>query len=165
MLKKAKTALIFLVAVWAFSSAFQNALDWRGTIGAVTATTSMVTIEGGESSWKATSSSLLAWLGALFILLSKVISGALCGFGGLQMWRQHNKDIEAFNKAKSIAISGCLVAIIMLFGGFIVLAEAWFELWRSESLRAPVIESAFRYACMISFVALIVATPDNNCRG
>ena len=162
MLMKAKAALIFMVAIWACSSALQNALDWQGTIGAVTATTSMVTIEGGESSWKATSQPLVAWLGALFILLFKVIAGSLCGFGGLQMWRQHNKDVGAFNKAKSIALTGCLVAIIMLFGGFIVVAEGWYELWRSESLRAPVIESAFRYACMISLVALIVATPDTT---
>ncbi|MFT6056479.1 MAG: hypothetical protein ACJAS2_000754 [Pseudohongiellaceae bacterium] len=25
----------------------------------------------------------------------------------------------------------------MLFGGFIVIAEGWFELWRSEFLRGP----------------------------
>lgn len=162
MLMRAKAALIFMVAVWALSSALQNALDWQGTIGAVNTTTSMVTIEGGESSWKAISHPLLAWVGAFFILLFKVIAGALCGFGGLQMWRQHNSNIEAFNKAKNIALTGCIVAIVMLFGGFIVVAEGWFELWRSESLRAPVIESAFRYACMISLVALIVATPDNK---
>jgi predicted small integral membrane protein len=158
----AKAALIFMVAVWAFSSALQNVLDWQGTMGAVNATTSMTTVEGGESSWKSTSHPLVIWLGALFILLCKVGTGALCGFGGLHMWRQQSKDVKALNKAKNVALTGCIVAIIMLFGGFIVVAEGWFELWRSESLRAPVIESAFRYACMISLVALIVATPDST---
>jgi predicted small integral membrane protein len=162
MLMKAKAVLIFMVAVWAFSSALQNTLDWQGTMAAVNATTSMVTIEGGDSSWKATSQPLIVWLGALFIMLCKVATAALCGFGGLKMWRQQNKDIEAFYKAKNIALTGCIVAIVMLFGGFIVIAEGWFELWRSESLRAPVIESAFRYACMISLAALIVATPDTK---
>ncbi len=160
MLLKAKTALIVMVAVWAFSSALQNVIDWQGTIGAVIATTSMATIEGGETSWKATSSPLLAWTGALFILILKALAGVLCAIGALKMWSEHNNDINAFNKAKSIALTGCLIAIIMLFGGFIVVAEGWFELWRSEALRAPVIESAFRYGCMISFIALIVASPD-----
>jgi predicted small integral membrane protein len=160
MLMKAKTALIVIVAVWAFSSALQNVIDWKGTVGAVTATTSMATIDGGETSWKATSHPVLAWTGALFILLTKLLAGALCTTGALKMWRVHNKDIDAFSNAKSIALTGCLIAIIMLFGGFIVVAEGWFELWRSETLRAPVIESAFRYGCMISLIALIVASPD-----
>ena len=162
MLLKAKTALIVMVAVWAFSSALQNVIDWQGTVGAVIATTSMATIEGGKTSWKATSHPAVAWTGALFILISKLSAGALCAIGALKMWAAQNKDIQAFGTAKSIALTGCLIAIIMLFGGFIVVAEGWFELWRSDTLRAPVIESAFRYGCMISFIALIVATPDNT---
>lgn len=160
MLIKAKTALIIMVAVWAFSSALQNAMDWQGTIAAVIATTSMTTIEGGETSWKGTSEPIVAWIGALFILLSKVLAGILCAIGAVKMWGAHKKDINAFNKAKTIALTGCIVAIVMLFGGFIIVAEGWFELWRSETLRTPVIESAFRYGCMISLVALIVATSD-----
>jgi predicted small integral membrane protein len=162
MLIKAKTALIVMVAVWAFSSALQNVIDWQGTIAAVIATTSMATIEGGETSWKATSEPVLAWTGALFILLSKVLAGTLCAIGALKMWGAQDKDINTYNKAKNIALTGCFVAIIMLFGGFIVVAEGWFELWRSETLRTPVIESAFRYGCMISLIALIVASPDTK---
>ena len=160
MLMKAKTALIAIVAMWAFSSALQNVMDWQSTIEAVIATTSMVTVEGGVSSWKATSEPFVAWAGALFILLSKVLAGILCAVGALKMWTAHKHNLAAFKQAKDIALTGCIVAIIMLFGGFIVVAEGWFELWRSEVLRAPVIESAFRYGCMISLIALIVASPD-----
>jgi len=162
MLMKAKIALIVMVAVWAFSGALQNLIDWSGTIEAVIVTMSMATIEGGETSWKATSNPVLAWTGALFILLSKVLAAVFCGSGAIKMWVEHSNDIDAFNKAKNIALTGCCIAIIMLFGGFIVVAEGWFELWQSDALRAPVIESAFRYACMISLIALIVATPDTK---
>ena len=162
MLMKAKIALIIMVAVWAFSSALQNVMDWQGTIQAVIATTSMATIESGETSWKATSHPVVAWTGALFILISKLSAGTLCAIGALKMGAVHNKDIKIFGNAKNIALTGCLIAIIMLFGGFIVVAEGWFELWRSDTLRAPVIESAFRYGCMISLVALIVASPDHK---
>ncbi|MFT5541641.1 MAG: putative small integral membrane protein [Glaciecola sp.] len=67
----------------------------------------------------------------------KALAGALCAIGALKMSSEHNNDLNAFNRAKSITITGCLIAIIMLFGGFIVVAEGWFELWRSEALRAP----------------------------
>lgn len=162
MLMKAKTALIVIVAVWAFSSALQNIIDWQGTIKGVIATTSMTTIEGGETSWKATSHPVAAWTGALFILLSKVFAGILCSNGALKMYKADNTDIDTFHKAKNIALTGCLIAIIMLFGGFIVVAEGWYELWRSDILRTPVIESAFRYGCMISLIALIVASPEHK---
>ncbi|GAC21150.1 DUF2165 family protein [Paraglaciecola arctica] len=44
----------------------------------------------------------------------------------------------------------------MLFGGFIIIAESWFELWRSESMLGPVLQSAFRYGGFIGFIALFV---------
>nr|MDA3933179.1 DUF2165 family protein [Gammaproteobacteria bacterium] len=59
-----------------------------------------------------------------------------------------------------IALTGCMIAVIMLFGGFIVIAESWFELWRSDVMRGPVLESAFRYGGMIMLIALFVATKD-----
>lgn len=51
--------------------------------------------------------------------------------------------------------------VIMLFGGFIVIAETWFELWRSEVMRDPVLGSAFRYAALMLLIALFVANKDD----
>jgi predicted small integral membrane protein len=48
----------------------------------------------------------------------------------------------------------------MLFGGFIVVAEGWFELWRSAAMRAEVLDAAFRYGGMIALIGLLVATGD-----
>lgn len=48
----------------------------------------------------------------------------------------------------------------MLFGGFIVVAESWYELWRSETMLGPVLQSAFRYAGMIALIAVFVASKD-----
>ena len=75
------------------------------------------------------------------------------------MW-QNRSDGAAFKQAKQLALSGCGIAIMMLFLGFVVVAESWFELWRSEVMRGPVLDSAFRYAGMIGLVALLVATED-----
>ena len=49
----------------------------------------------------------------------------------------------------------------MLFMGFIVIAEVWFGLWQSESLREPVLESAMRYAASIALIALFVASSED----
>jgi predicted small integral membrane protein len=160
MLKNAKIIMILTVALWGILGAFHNLIAWDGTLGAVNAATSMITIEGGAESWQATSNMVVVWIGALFIVLSKLTTVALCSAGAIGMWRARKSDFSAFVAAKKVALTGCAVAIIMLFGGFIVIAESWFELWRSESMLGPVLGSAFRYAGMIGMIALFVATED-----
>ena len=121
----------------------------------------MATFEGGSDSWQATASPIVVYLGVALILSSKIAAGTLCAFGAVTMWRQRSADAATFADAKRLALVGCAVAIAMLFGGFIVIAESWFELWRSDVMRGPVLESAFRYAGMIALIALFVAGKDD----
>jgi predicted small integral membrane protein len=160
MLKKAKIVMIATVALWGFIGAHHNVTDWNGTLGAVEAATSMTTFAGGIESWQATSNPIVIWAGALLIVVSKITTAALCTIGAVGMWRAQKSDLAAYATAKEIALTGCAIAIIMLFGGFIVIAESWFELWRSESMLGPVLGSAFRYGGMIGIIALFVATKD-----
>jgi predicted small integral membrane protein len=161
MLRKMKVFLIGTVALWGLVGVLQNLLDLQGTLGAVKAATSMTTFEGGGDAWQATSNSVVVWAGALFIMLSKLTAAGLCMLGGWNMWQARLADAQTFNAAKQMALVGCGVAVVMLFGGFIVIAESWFELWRSEAMRGPVLESAFRYGGMIGLIAIFVAQRDD----
>ena len=160
MLRFTKIALVFTVVLWGFLGAMHNLMDWTGTQGAVTAATSMTTFEGGSEAWQATSNPVVVLLGALFIMLSKFASALLCSAGGWKMWQARNRSAADFNKAKELALAGCAVAVIMLFGGFIVIAESWFELWRSDVMRGPVLGSAFRYAGLIMLIGLFIHSRD-----
>jgi predicted small integral membrane protein len=161
MLRYVKIALIWTVSLWGLLGALHNIIDWQGTIGAVGAVTSMATFEGGSDSWNATSQPIVMWVGALFIVLSKIAAGVLCALGGFKMWQAKTQNSDDFNQAKGLALTGCAVAVIMLFGGFIVIAESWYELWRSDVMRGPVLETAFRYAAMIIGIAIFVAAKDD----
>lgn len=160
MLRKLKILLVLIVMLWGFVGATHNVMDWEETTGAVSAVTTMATFEGGAESRKATSNAIVIWAGALFITLSKLTAGFLSLLGALRMWQARDADGRAFAAAKEYALAGAAVAVIMLFGGFIVIAESWFELWRSDVMRGPVLDSAFRYAGMLTLIALFVATPD-----
>ena len=160
MLRTTKICLVLTVALWGLLGAFHNVTDWSGTTGAVGAVTSMVTFDGGAGSWQATSNPVVIWIGALVIALSKLASGVLCAIGAMGMWRARNADAVAFRAAKGVALAGCAIAMIMLFGGFVVIAESWFELWRSEVMRGPVLDSAFRYGGMIMLIALFVMNDE-----
>lgn len=161
MLRIAKIYLVLMVSLWALVGAFHNIASWSGTIQAVEAATSMVTFEGGAESWQATSNPVIVWGGALFIILSKLAAGILCAIGALRMWQTRASDSVIFIKSKEIALVGCAVAVAMLFGGFIVVAESWFELWKSDAMRGPVLDSAFRYGGMIALIALFVTSRDD----
>lgn len=160
MLRIMKILLVLSVALWGLVSAFGNLTDWSGTTGAVSAVTSMTTFEDGTAHWRATSNPVIIMAGALFIMLSKIIAGLLCLEGARRMWGTRKNDAAAFAKAKIFALTGCAIAVFMLFVGFTVIAETWFELWRSEAMRGPVLASAFRYAGMITLIAIFVGSSD-----
>ena len=161
MIRIVKIGLIVTVVLWGFFGGLGNISHWDETLGAVAAVTSMVSFEGGTESWQATTSPVVIWLGALFIMLSKLSAGILCAMGAARMWQSRNGSTTDFAAAKRIALAGCGIAVIMLFGGFIVIAESWFELWRSESMSA-VLTAAFRYAGMIALIGIFVAMPDDG---
>ena len=161
MLRTTKIILIGVVALWALLGAFLNVYDWGGTTGAIAATTSMTTFEGGADDWRATSSPPVIWAGGLFITLSKIITGVLCLMGAAKMWAARTSDASAFAKSKELALAGCGFAMLFLFAGWIVIAETWFELWRSDAMRDIALQSAFRYGGMITLIALFVATRDD----
>ncbi|MEM1432907.1 MAG: DUF2165 family protein [Pseudomonadota bacterium] len=156
MLRITKVLLTLAVSAWGYVGALFNLLDWSGTLDAVQRATSMSTFNQGASAWQATANPLLIWIGALFILLSKLAAAMLCLIGAGRMWRARATDSATFEASKDLALAGCGVALLMLFGGFIVVAESYFELWRSDALRGPVLESAFRYAACIAAIGLYV---------
>ena len=59
-------------------------------------------------------------------------------------------------------MTGCGVGTFMLFSGWIVSAETWFELWRSPAMPDPVLGSAFRYCATIGVVAIFVGAREES---
>ena len=107
MIRTVKIGLVVSVALWGFIGALGNILDWSQALGAVTAVTSMATFEGGSESWQATTSPIIIWAGALFIMLSKLTAGVMCAVGAGRMWQSRGSDAADFAAAKSIALAGC----------------------------------------------------------
>lgn len=159
MLRILKILLVLAVATWGLLGAFGNFHDWQGTKGAVAATLSMATFEGGDD-WRATASPALILAGALAIPALKLLTALLCLAGARRMWAARGGDTASFDAAKSLALAGCAVAVLMLFAGWIVIAETWFELWRSEAMREAALDAALRYGAFIGIIALFVGARD-----
>ncbi len=160
MIRIVKVFLVITLALWGLVGAWGNFQHWGETVGSVSAVTTMATIEGGAAKWQATSNPVIASAGAIFIAGSKFLMGLMCALGAVRMLAALRADPAIFNAAKTVALAGAGIAVVMLFGGFIVIAEGWYELWRSQSELVGAPDAAFRYAGMIALIALFVGMPD-----
>lgn len=160
MLRITKILLVKSVALWGLLGGIGNIGDWRGTTGAVGAVASMATVAGGER-WHATTSPLIIGAAAVCIVLFKLIAAGLCIAGAWRMWTHRKDDAQTFGAAKHLALAGCGVAVLGLFLGWIVLADGWFELWRSDAMREAAGGSAFRYGGFIALIALMVGSRND----
>ena len=158
MLRIVKITLVVLVAAWGLIGGIKNFADIDGGIGAVQAV--MNPPESvGLPDWQVVTNPILVWIGWLTIPLGKLGAAALCGFGAWRMWKSRTLESASFNKAKEYGIAGCGVAIAMLFGGFFVVGEVYFDLWMAP-LGDVALPNAFRMIGCIGVIALIVAQSD-----
>lgn len=162
MLRTVKVMLILTVGIWGLIGALGNLSNWDGVIESVKKTTSMSTWQGGELNWRATNNPMVIYLGAAMIPSAKILSGMLCVTGAWRMWSAKTAGGLAFERAKGLALAGCGIALLMLFAGWIVIADTWFQGWRSETLRDSALGTAFRYAGFVGLIALFVAAPDDS---
>ncbi len=160
MLRIVKIVLVAAVAIFGLLSGIFDLINWRSTVQYVGMVTSMTSWQGGAASWKALGSAPLSWLGALWIIGGDLAAAVLCGASVARMWRARTAGDGEFSSAKKLALAGCGVLAIMLFGGFNVLAEIWFELWRSDAMRGPVLDTVDRYLGSILLIALFVASKE-----
>jgi predicted small integral membrane protein len=161
MLRIMKILLVLSVALWGLLGSLGNIEDWTGTTGAVRAVASMSGFPGGAERWQATTNPLVITAAAVFIVLFKLAVAGLSLTGAWRMWGSRKGDRETFGSAKTLALAGCAVAVLGLFGGWIVVGEGWFEFWRSDALREPAGGAAFRYGGFIALIALMVGSRDD----
>jgi len=162
MLRIVKIGLATSVAAFGFYSGIFDLIHWHDTVGSVTMVTSMTSWEGGATSWQAVNSPALSGLGALWIIGSDLTAGVLCTMSIGRMWARRHGSVTEFAVAKKLAVAGCGVLAIMLFGGFIVVAEGWFNLRHSVAMRGAVLEVAYRYLWSILLIALFIASAEGD---
>ncbi len=153
-----KIALIMLVGLWGLISGLGNlAMTDSGFI----ATAEVVGADGrsGVVDWQRIESPPLIWAAWALLPLGKLAIALLCFYGAWRMWLSRRAPGDEFNAAKAVALLGCGIAIAMLFGIFMVVADTYFRFWLTES-SSRVMPIAFRYVCSIGIIALFVNQPD-----
>jgi predicted small integral membrane protein len=155
-----KIVLIVLVGLWGLLGGIGNLVNYAGGHAAVVAVMSREGVPfapGGP--FVAVTQPALTHLGYAVIWAGKLASALVCLWGAARLWRLRSMPAAEFNAAKPIALAGCGIALVMLFGGFVVVGGSYFGMWSTErgQLSSTI---ATQFITAIGIIALFVAVPD-----
>ena len=85
--------------------------------------------------------------------------GALSLKGAWDLWSARKGSADAFNASKTYAVLGTGMAMVVWFGGFIVIGGALFQMWQTQ-IGAGSFDDAFVFAVTGGLVLLFVSRPD-----
>jgi len=158
-MRLSKVALVLSVGAWVGLVAFGNVTDYGTNLIAVQHTLRMDTIPpDAHIHYRALSAPALHQAAYMAIIAAEALCAALCWAGGLAMaWRRRD-GTAAFHRAKSAAVAGLALGVVIWQFGFLAIAGEWFGAWLSPHWNPA--DSAFRFAMLILGVLIYVVQPD-----
>jgi len=155
MIRKIKILLAMAVALWGLLGGLGNLSSYSDGMQSVASVLSKETLpENALPEGPSTPNRMLVGLGFSFIWGLKLIGGALCLVGAIQMWRSRKAGVDDFATAKRWAVTGCGVLLFMLFFGFSLVAVGPFKLYLSPMVSA--VELAALFAAQIGIVMVFL---------
>lgn len=155
-----KIVLVVFVSLLCLLYAAQNVVNLRAAYGFVYAVFSMA--DHGvypASLGPAITSPALVWLALAVIIALEFAAGLLAARGAWDLWAARHAPAEVFNGAKTWALLGCGLGVVVWFGLFTTLGGAWFQMWQTE-LGSGSLQGAFQYTMQIGLVLLFVNMAD-----
>jgi predicted small integral membrane protein len=102
---------------------------------------------------------VLIWGALVLVVGLEFVAGLLAARGAWDLWAARRAPAETFNRAKTYALLGCGVGIIVWLGFFAVFGGALFQMWQTEA-GSNSLEGAFQFFGACALVFLMIAQPD-----
>ena len=155
-----KIVLVVFVSLLCLFYATQNVVNLQAAHGFVSAALSMAEHVAYPAAFgPAITSPALVWVALAVIILLEFAAGLLAAKGAWDLWSARDATAAAFNDAKTFALLGCGVGIIVWFGFFTVIGGAYFQMWQTQ-LGSASLQGAFQYTMTIGLVLLFLNQPD-----
>jgi len=155
-----KIVLVVFVGLTGLLFVAGNIANWNAGLELVGYVLSM---EGheiyGSHIFPPVTNSALVTIAFLLILAGESLVGALSLKGAWDLWGARKGSAEAFNASKTYAVLGTGMAMVVWFGGFIVIGGALFQMWQTQ-IGAGSFDDAFVFAAAGGLVLLFVSMPD-----
>lgn len=161
MVRLVKILLIALIALWGLVGAAANFSHLDTAYEAVRSVTLMPTFPTEAAPPWRTESPVIVWLGVALIVSGKVAAAVFCGLGAAMMFKQRRADGEVFQHAKRFALVGGGLALAMLFGGFTLIGETLYAMFRHPD-HVKAAEGAFRIGGFLALIMIFVGQPERD---
>jgi predicted small integral membrane protein len=156
-----KIVLVLFVGLQGWFYVAGNIANWDAGLGAVAYVLGM---EGheiyGTHIFPPITNTTLVTVAFLIIISGEFLVGALSLTGAWHLWQARNGNAASFNSAKTFAILGAGMALVVWFGGFVVIGGALFQMWQTQ-VGTGSFNGAFIYAATSAFVLLFVNSHDS----
>lgn len=159
-----KIVLVALVGLQGWFYAAGNIVNWDSGIGAVAYVLGMKGHEiYGNHIFPPITSTALVTIAFLIIITGEFLVGALSLKGAWDLWRARGGSADEFNSSKTFALLGPGMALVVWFGGFIVMGGALFQMWQTQ-IGSGSFDDAFVFAATSGLVLLFVNSADHSAR-
>jgi predicted small integral membrane protein len=155
----AKIAMSLVLASFCLLVTFDNLTDYGTNYLFVQHVMSMDTTFPGNALMYRSITSPLPWqIFYALIIAAEGVTGVLFFAGAIRLFQVRNAPAEIFNQAKIYTIAASLLAFLVWFFGFMVVAGEWFAMWQSTTWNGQ--EAAFRFYVAVLGVLIFVNQPD-----
>lgn len=157
----AKIVMALCLAVFCLLVAFNNITDYGTNHLFVRHVLSMdTTFSGNALMYRSVAHPGLGHVSYWVIIAAEVVTGILFLAGAIRLWQVRAAPAAVFNQAKGLFVAGCLLAFLVWFFGFMVVAGEWFAMWQSATWNGQ--DAAFRFYVTVLAVLIFVNQPDSD---
>lgn len=160
MLRTIKIALAAFASLFCLFYAIQNIANLGAAEWFVGTMSSMEGHEAYPNTFGfAVSSPLLVKLMLWIIILLELAAGALAAKGAIDMFGARKAPGDEFNAAKTFALAGTGIAVLVWFGIFGAFGGAFFQMWQVEA-GVNALRDAGTFALQHGVVWLMIRSDD-----
>ncbi|MBT8054157.1 MAG: DUF2165 family protein [Xanthomonadales bacterium] len=100
------------------------------------------------------------WLGLLVIMAGELAAGVLGIIGAVKLFGTRSAVSSEFQNAKTFAIAGGAIGVLVWYGFFIVLGEMYFNMWQTD-IGLGSVNGAFRYGTVCAVLMFFISLRDD----
>jgi predicted small integral membrane protein len=102
----------------------------------------------------------IVWAALVFICLLEFTAGLVAARGAWELWQARHEAAADFNAAKTWALAGVGLGIVVWFGLFTTVGGAGFQMWQTQ-LGSASLMGAFQFTMQLGLVLLFVNMHDS----
>ncbi len=159
LVRLSKIVLVATVSFFFFLLVFNNLTDYNSNYQFVKHVLSMdTTFENNAGMWRALDSTVIHHVFYWLIIVWQLVVMVLCGWGALILFQARHQSAALFQRAKSIAVTGITLNLLLWFIAFIAIGGEWFLMWQSKTWNGH--GSAFRLFGITGIIMLFLMQPE-----